>query len=72
MAPTQGEYLAIEGTPPPYVDSANPVSHAMGPKLPTEATVYVLHVQKYRSGRWHAPRATGATATPTLVANQLA
>ena len=40
--------------------------------LPTEATVNTLHVRKYGGGGWHAPRATGATATPTVLANPLA
>ena len=31
-----------------------------------------LHVQKYGGGGWHSPRATGATATPTVLANGLA
>ena len=31
-----------------------------------------LHMQKYGGGGEHAPRATGATATPTVLANGLA
>ena len=49
-ARTQGEYLAIEGTPPPYADGANAGEHAMGPAPPSEATVNTLHVQKYGGG----------------------
>ena len=55
LVPTQGEYLAIEGPPPPYADSANAGAHAMGLVPPTEATVNALHVQKYGAGGWHAP-----------------
>ena len=44
----------------------------MGPTLPTEATVNALHLQKYGGGGWHAPRATGPTATPTVLAKGLA
>ena len=43
----------------------------MGPVPPTAATVNALHVQKYRGGGWHAPRAAGTTATPTVLANGL-
>ena len=72
MAPRQGEYLAIEGPPAPYTDSTNARAHATGPVLPTEATVNTLWVQKYGGGGWHALRATGATATPVVLANRLA
>ena len=35
MAPTKGEYLAIEGPPGLYADSANAGARAMGPALST-------------------------------------
>ena len=44
----------------------------MGPSRPTEAAVNALHVQKYWGGEWGASRATGATATPTVLDNGLA
>ena len=47
-------------------------AHAIGQVPPIEVAVNALHVQKYGSGGWHAPRATGATATPTVWANGLA
>ena len=72
VAPTQGEYLAIEGPPPPYANGANAGAHAMGLAPPTEAAVNALRVQKYGGGGWPAPRATGTTATPTVLANGLA
>ena len=50
MARTQGEYLALEGPPPLYGDSANAGAHAMAPAPPTEAPVNALHVQKYGGG----------------------
>ena len=71
-ARTQGEYLPIDGPPPPYAGSANAGAQAMGPAPPTEATVNTLHVQKYGACGWHAPRATGTTVTPAVLANGLA
>ena len=44
----------------------------MGQVTPTEAAVNALHVQKYGGGGWNAARATGATATPTVLANGFA
>ena len=44
----------------------------MGPVPPTEETVNALHVQKHGGGGWHVPRATGPTATPTVLASGLA
>ena len=44
----------------------------MGSAPHTEATVSALHARKYGGGGWHAPRATGATATPPVLVNGLA
>ena len=72
MFPTQAEYLAIEGPPPPYADRPNARAHGKAPAPLTQATVNALHVQKYGGGGWHATRVTRDTATPTVLCNGLA
>ena len=72
MAPTQGEYLTIEGPQAPYANGANAEAHTIGTAPPTKATVNTLHVRKYGGHGLHGPRATGVTATPTVFANGLA
>ena len=69
LGPTQAKYLAIEGLPVPYADGANVGVHTMGLARPTEAAVKALHVQKYWGAEWGAPRATGATGRPMVLAN---
>ena len=71
-APAQGIHLAIEGPQPPYATDTDAGVCANGQIPPTEAAVTALHFQRYGGGGWNAPRATGTTANPTVLANGLA
>ena len=61
QVPLQGEYLAIEGPPPPCVADAQVGAYAVGHPPSTKAAVNALHVQKYGGNARNASRTAGTT-----------